>query len=65
MHDAITDDWGNAPHAHGLGHWVAAQFEVTLFETQTARVQRVNCVRAGKRKTPNVFLLSLFYFSVG
>jgi hypothetical protein len=32
---------------------------------QNARVQRVNRVCVGKRKMPNVFLLSLFYFSVG
>jgi hypothetical protein len=45
-------------------HWSAAQFQVTLFQTQNARVRRVNCVRVGKSKMPNVFLLSLFYFSV-
>jgi hypothetical protein len=45
-------------------HWSAAQFQVTQFQTQNARVRRVNCVCAGKRKMPNVFLLSLFYFSV-
>ncbi len=44
-----------------LPGWVAAQFEVTLFETHSVRVRRVYCVSAGKMKTPNMFSFCLFF----
>jgi hypothetical protein len=41
-------------------HWVAAQFEVTLFKTQTARVQRI-IVFAQRRGKSLMFSFCLYF----